>query len=205
MKYVDISLDLETWGKKYGYDARSIGACEFDLETGLIIGDTFYTACDNPKVYISGNPDNEESYGFKYDLKRDPDTVDWWSRQPAEAQAAFNDPVDLKIALELLTDFIVLKARKFKDGQAIDVRIWSHGAAFDPPIVDGLYDAVGLKLPWFYRAPRDTRTAFDFAGIDDHSAWLQKHNRGILHHALYDSLSQAVAICMSYSRIRIVD
>ena len=201
---VHISLDLETWGKRAGFDARSIGACHFDLETGVIY-DTFYVACDNPRVYISGNPDNDDSYGLKYDLKRDDETIAWWSRQPEEAQAAFNDPVDLKVCLQLLTDYIVTKAKSFtKEGQATDVCIWSHGAAFDPPIVDGLFIATNLPIPWFYRAPRDTRTAFDFAEIDDHTEWLKKHNSGTLHHALYDSISQARAISMAKSRIRIV-
>ena len=103
---IHISIDLETWGTRPGCDIRSIGACVFDPVTSRVGFGTnhedngaFYIACDNPMMShegISGPlPDLP-----KYPLHRDPRTVQWWSEQSTEAQTAFDNPVDLREALE---------------------------------------------------------------------------------------------------------
>lgn len=168
-------------------------------------GDTFYLATYNPRGYYgtgsardrffeTGKPNDR----LRYPLKRDPRTVQWWSEQSAEAQAAFANPVDLRIAL---SRFSVWLADVCPDVTAL--RLWSHGPAFDPPILAAAYEAVGLPVPWHYRAPRDTRTAFDMAGIVDHSAWLAQHPGplGIEHHSLDDSICQARAVCGAWQRV----
>jgi len=228
---IHISLDLETWGTTPGSDIRSIGATVFDPVTGYVMtgtdddtanGGSFYAACDNP--VIGEGPDWIETLGFrpniidpcfdeangeyrKYPLTRDPRTVQWWSEQSAEAQAAFADPVDLREALERFTSWLVNILPEAPTGPTLDIRIWSHGAAFDPPILAAAYEACGLTIPWHYRAPRDTRTLFDVAGIDDHTAWLEQHPGpfGVAHHALDDSICQARAVCAAYRRVRHVE
>lgn len=221
-----IMLDLETWGTEPGCDIRSIGACVFDPVAGTVVerlkghntpeGDgTFYIACDNPPTI-----DGEDDRYLTYPLHRDPRTVQWWSEQSDEAQAAFADPVDLREALVRFTDWLddVLLPPARPDGRIewIDalmpweyttLRLWSHGAHFDSPILAAAYRAVGLPVPWHYRAPRDTRTAFDMAGIDDHSAWLKQHPGplGIPHHALDDAICQARAVCGAYQRVQSPD
>lgn len=209
---IHLSLDLETWGTTPGSDIRSIGAVVFDPLTGYVGRDgaveyeTFYIACNNP--YSSGT-----RYGMnisrqpKYMLTRDPRTEQWWSEQSDEAQAAFADPVDLREALRRL---IVWLAEVTGCGltekvwERTDLRIWSHGAAFDPPILAAAYKAVGLPVPWHYRAPRDTRTLFDVAGIDDHTAWLKQHPGplGVPHHALDDAICQARAVCAAWDIVQ---
>lgn len=86
-----------------------------------------------------------------------------------------------------------------------DMRIWSHGPQFDVSILAAAYKAVDLPVPWHYRAPRDTRTCFDLAGISDHSEWLKQHPGplGIPHHALDDAICQARAVCAAYGRLRV--
>lgn len=247
---IHISLDLETWGTAPGCDIRSIGACVFDPVAGLRytvpFDDTFYVACDNPIMgsAVSGwietlgftpHPDDKHldrsdmqagAIYRKYPLTRDPSTVQWWSEQSDEAQAAFTDPVDLREALERFSSWLFNVVRdpavQLKEcrkchrpyeshhqicdwcGAPADplsgVALWSHGAAFDPPILAAAYKAVGLAVPWHYRAPRDTRTLFDLAGIEDHSAWLRQHPGplGIAHHSLDDSVCQARAICAAW-------
>ena len=117
---IHISLDLETWGTEPGCDIRSIGACVFDPETGFVHDGTlgtiqpFYRACEMPMVDTYRSPDgrggwiNHPHYGErfmpKYPLTRNPRTVQWWSEQSDEAQAAFADPVDLRDALRLFDD-----------------------------------------------------------------------------------------------------
>ena len=214
---ISVMLDLETWGKKPGCDLRSIGATVFDPITGTVGkecracnggrgpgnvndgGGEFYVATDNPRTRIDGPPE--------YPLTRDPGTVQWWSEQSDEAQAAFADPVDLRDALMQFGGWLRDQADdcgyQFAIDQRVpdDVALWSHGPAFDVAILAAAYDAVGLPVPWHYRAPRDTRTAFDMAGIDDHSAWLQRYSVGTLHNALDDAISQARAVCGAYARL----
>lgn len=223
---ISIMLDTETWGTEPGCDIRSIGAAVFAPETGLVHDGSlgtirpFYIACDNPNgnwgkgIHKSRFFENHRvTWERKYPLHRDPRTVQWWSEQSDEAQAAFADPVDLRECLRQfgkwlrsvspLQDYYDIGEhdRQFPD----DIRLWSHGPAFDPPILAAAYKAVGLPVPWHYRAPRDTRTCFDMAGIDDHSAWLKQHPgpMGIPHHSLDDSICQARAVCAAYKRLEI--
>lgn len=218
---IHISLDLETWGTRPGSDLRSIGAVVFDPSTGYVpscnpdgrdaVNQTFYRATDNPIVEPTlqgiGQPVRE------YALFRDPDTEQWWNEQSAEAQAAFSDAIDLDRALYQFGHWLIglyipgdplYRWNAWEAGNLPDtVRIWSHGAAFDPPILAAAYDACGLPVPWHYRAPRDTRTAFDMAGITDHSAHLAAHPGplGVSHHALDDAICQARAVCAAVARV----
>lgn len=220
---IHIMLDLETWGKRPGCDIRSIGACVFNPVTGNV-GDwkdgwpgahsQFYIATDNPIAPChSGHYDGNNCR--KYPLHRDPDTVQWWTEQTNEAQAAFADPVDLRRALNLfgiwLAEITVDQRQQYANDHNMpchvsdfpNLCIWSHGPQFDISILAAAYEAVGLPVPWHYRAPRDTRTCFDIAGIEDHSAWLKAHPGplGIAHHALDDAICQARAVCAAWGRI----
>ncbi len=235
MTITHVMIDLETWGTSPGCDIRSIGACVFDPVTGYVAGGsdapaiplgahggisgTFYLATDNPRGYWGNGSSRDRFFDtgkptdrFKYSLKRDASTIRWWADQSAEAQAAFENPVDLYDALrrfdQWLTDVapdqrVVVKTTRGEHAVST-APLWSHGAAADGPWLAAAYEAVGLPIPWHYRAPRDTRTCFDMAGIDDHSAWLAQHPGplGIEHHALDDAICQARAVCAAYERLR---
>jgi hypothetical protein len=212
---IHIMLDLETWGTTPGSDIRSIGACVFDPVMGSIHSAgwmTFYIACYNPLMgtysrehYTQAELDAIDGPHRRYNLTRDPHTVQWWSEQSDEAQAAFVDPVDLREALDRFSNWLcdLIPALYVPSHGLTGIRIWSHGAAFDPPILAAAYEAVGLPVPWHYRAPRDTRTLFDAAGIDDHSAWLNQHPgpMGVPHHALDDAICQARAVCAAWATL----
>jgi len=183
----------------------------------------FYIATDNPIIdspldgFTNGDCWSKEYFDpadrvyRKYALKRYPDTVQWWNDQSEEARAAFANPVDLREALIAFGDWLTMAAKRsltdFYDYQdltyktADDIRLWSHGPAFDPPILAAAYAAVGLPVPWHYRAPRDTRTLFDVAGIDDHSGFMTAYNTGTAHHALDDAIAQAKSVCGAYQRL----
>ena len=220
---IHIMLDLETWGTTPGCDIRSIGACVFDPVRGKVADQntvresdfapfgTFYVACDNSEIDLIAY---RQQHGWdkyiihrdkcggvprKYPLTRDPRTVQWWSEQSDEAQAAFADPVDLREALERFNTWY----QALEQSTPYAPRLWSHGSHFDVPILAAAYEAVDLPVPWHYRAPRDTRTIFDAAGIDDHSAWLKQHPGplGVSHHALDDAICQARAVCAAYDRM----
>lgn len=211
-----ISADVESWGTRAGYDIRSIGAILFDPFTATIeypstyhtspITDhtsVFYTACKNPLIgtysrdhFTQEDLDKVDGFNRRYDLKRDPKTVSWWHapEQREASKEAFANPMDLKDALMAFSFFILELSEDVRHGQAYDICVWSHGRAFDPNLLEAAFHACGLTVPWFYRAPRDTRTIFDDAGIEDHSALLNKHRYGVPHHSLHDSITQARAI-----------
>lgn len=213
-----IMIDTETWGKRAGCDARSIGAVVFDPTTGHVAtrgsAGTFYTALENRVDFPYEWGDRPGQPPRKYKLWRDPETEAWWSEQSEEAQAAFANPVDLRDGLILLSTWLETVTTPSIGGNLImhfnpvpmhkreHVRLWGHGAGFDLPIIEAWYHACDLPVPWHYRAPRDTRTAFDMAGIDDHSAWLNQHAEvgAIAHHALDDALCQARAVCGAYGQ-----
>jgi hypothetical protein len=206
-----ISLDTETWGKRAGCDLRSIGATVFHpYQIDAVIPPRnspamFYQAVENPELN-PGDPIHDEGDSYwdgvseyrKYPLFRDPSTVQWWSEQSAEAQAAFSNPIDLKDGLQLFAQWLAQVAPDPK--QTV---IYCHGQHFDLPIVEAACHAVGMEAPWFYRAPRDTRTIFDAAGIDDHSAYLNSFAQGdeVYHHALDDAIVQARAVAAALRKV----
>lgn len=213
MNTVHIMLDLETWGKEPGCDIRSIGACVFDPPTGYVSGarngsNSFYRACDNPlSGYASPQFDDPRNLNYyegvhrRYNLRRDPQTVQWWSEQSLDAQAAFADPDDLREALREFTQWLNAV------GWHANIRLWSHGPAFDIAILAAVYKATSLPVPWNYRTPRDTRTAFDMAGIADdgdgsYRTFMNAFNTGTHHHALDDAIAQAKAVCAAYKLLR---
>lgn len=223
MTKIHIMLDLETWGKRAGCDIRSIGACVFVPTTGFVHDGSlgtirpFYQAVDNP--ILATGPDWIETLGFrpnpvdprydvvtniyrKYDLWRDHETVEWWNEQSDEAQAAFANPIDLRDGLAKFADWLDILTDNRTMLPAPRLSIYAHGPQFDISILEAAYHATGLLVPWHYRAPRDTRTAFDMAGIDDHSSFMARFPVGTLHHALDDAISQARAVCEAFAIVR---
>lgn len=209
---IHIMLDLETWGKRPGCDIRSIGACVFDpvagwVDTGIQPGTTkpFYVATENPRASsLVGGFYDRLGKRCKYALDRDPETVKWWSEQSAEAQAAFADPVDLRDAcmrfavwLESLHPGPI--APRYPDAINFDLRIWANDPQFDVSILEAVYHAVNLPVPWHYRAPRSLRTITEAAGMtrDDFAEF----NFGTAHNALDDAIAQAGIVCEAYKRL----
>lgn len=218
MIQIHIMLDLETWGTRAGCDIRSIGATVFNPYTGKVSipndGDTFYIATSNPALWPQ--LENEAHCERKYNLLRDPDTVFWWSEQSPEAQAAFADPVDFRLGLREFATWLIDLTRTDRHSivmadydyapdfykPELNLRLWAHGPQFDCSILEAAFHAVQLPVPWHYRAPRDTRTIFDAAGIEDHSAHMAQYNTGTHHHALDDAICQAKAVCAAYDMIK---
>lgn len=219
MTRIDIMLDLETWGKKPGCDIRSIGAVVFDPVAGMVGNVTpveilngsdaftgwFYIATENPTVGLTtptGNHwDDVEKVNRLYPLQRDPETVDWWSKQSPEAQSAFENPVDLWKACYSFRNWIWKISKpteRFENWEpSSNIRIWANGPQFDVSMLQAVFDAVGLPVPWHYRAPRDFRTITDAAGM----SYDEFCNYGDAHNALHDAIAQAMTVCEAYKRL----
>ena len=152
-------MDSETWGKRAGFDIKSIGACLFDpynFDKDFSISNSFYKALDNPllgtyttDIYTQFDLDCIGGPNRKYNLERDIETVKFWNDQSEEAKAAFVNPIDLKEGLILFSDFILSHSDDIKYGQARDICLWSHGSAFDPPIIEYAYHVCRMEVPWF--------------------------------------------------------
>jgi hypothetical protein len=204
---ISVMLDLETWGKRPGCDIRSIGAVVFDPVAGSVSDDTFYIATNNPILTRYGGPEETEDSRFvggefrNCPLHRDPETVQWWSNQSHDAQAAFDNPVDLRIALIRFGDWlesVLPNCSKGVSSTAIDLKLWANDPHFDVSILAEAYHAVGLPVvPWHYRAPRSMRTVVDLSGLtrDEYVT------ATVEHHALYDAIAQAGTVCKCYSRL----
>lgn len=193
--YLKTSFDSETWGVLPGCDIRSIGATVHKTSRHLLPSDfpfDFYMATHNP--IIGTNDDGSPKY--KYKLHREARTVTWWAemekRHPELAQA-FACTVDLKEALQSYSDWLE-NIRILSGKTAEKVLRFYHGSHFDDPKLVMACEATGVDLRSHYRSPRDTRSVFDEAGIYNHGPWLEKHRAGILHHALYDAITQGDAV-----------
>jgi hypothetical protein len=173
-------LDTETWGLTPGSHLRSLGAVVFDPYEGAL-GDKFY--CN-----IAAAP--------AYGLTSDEGTRLWWSKQSFHAREALNrKQLDLSVALVRFSQWFRKAA---EDPETI--RVWAHGPHFDCPIVEAAYRAVKLPVPWHYRAPRDTRTMLEAAGMDPTSDFPAV---GVEHNALDDAVSQALGVMEAFHRLRI--
>lgn len=202
-----IMLDIETWGKTPGSDIRSIGAVVFDPVECWIHGGLdgqFYVATDNPAgrmrngIFETHLATGAEDYR-KYPLTRDPETVKWWSEQSAEAQAAFADPVELPDALWKFGHWLGEVMGEATNMSDSPLRLWANDPHFDVSILDAVYRALGLPVPWHYRAPRSMRTVVDLAGMTREE--FEQFNTGTAHNALDDAMAQAKIVCECYKRI----
>lgn len=200
----DVSIPCETCegGKRVGNIHPFSGDCSDCLNTRMErgYGDTFYVAMDNPIVMPPDGYPNEPYR--KYSLNRDPETVKWWNDQSPEAQAAFTNPVDLRDAclrfgkwIYSLTDTAWYPEHHLHGLER--ARVWANDPHFDVSILEAAYHAVGLPVPWHYRAPRSMKTATDLAGLtrEEYSTYGEPHN------ALHDAIAQAMTVCRCYNRL----
>jgi hypothetical protein len=143
-----LMLDLETMGSQSKAAIISIGAVEFDIETGET-GREFYERINlqssiNKGLIINGG------------------TVMWWLQQSDAARKEICKPGDNLInVLEKLRSFM---------GCLENFQIWGNGVRFDIGILEDSYVACGYEtIPWNFRNERDVRTLVSFSpSIKEH-------------------------------------
>ena len=183
----DISIDLETLGKRYDAPVLAIGAALFDRDTGKI-GSTFYEEIDFRSAVKAGRPDG--------------DTIAWWMQQSHEAQRIFHSTEVEKRHLATALQLFATWARGCGKGTPM---VWGNGATFDISILEYAYDhgAVGLQEPWHFANVRDVRTIVDAA-----ETLTGKHPRDLVarvgthHNAKDDAVYQAHLISTSFELLR---
>lgn len=141
MIYTDVMLDLETMGKKSSSAIVSIGAIEFNIDTGKT-GRSFYSVVDLQSCLDLG-------------LKVNASTIYWWLQQSEAARKRICEKGEH--IQKVLGDFNLWMSEC-----VYKVRIWGNGARFDIGILDDAYEVCNLKTPWYFRSEMDVRTLVAF-------------------------------------------
>lgn len=175
----DWSIDLETLDTTYRSAIVSIGAVQFDRETGEI-GIRHYVPIELNSAMKIGSVSAS--------------TLQWWMTQD-KARKVFTEDGKTPLACAL-ADLATLFRSK---GDA--VRVWGNGASFDITILERAFmrGAHGLAIPWHFTNIRDMRTVVDAAGLN----LSEIPPVGTAHNALDDAEFQATAIAVAWRRIQI--
>jgi len=143
MEYTDVMLDLETMGKKSNSVIVSIGAVEFNMETGET-GREFYEVVDIQSCLDLG-------------LKVEGSTIYFWLEQNQKAREAIcHEPKHLSVVVQLFHNWM--------NDCIQHVNIWGNAARFDIGKLEDANVACGyINNPWYFRSERDVRTLVAFA------------------------------------------
>lgn len=139
-----VMVDIETLGNTSNSVICSIGAVEFDIETGLN-GRNFYVVIDIQSCLNNG-------------LHVDGNTIEWWLKQNETARMAIISGFRFHIreALIEFSDFL-------KRIGGSTVQIWGNSNRFDLGILGDAYTKLNIHIPWNFRLERDVRTLVSFA------------------------------------------
>jgi hypothetical protein len=135
----DVMVDIETLGLKADAVVLSIAAVQFKLydEGPLTFGRCTWVL------------DLNTQFGKCRSVNQG--TLDFWSKQDAEARAhwALGKPMPVELALRGMAALVPENAL-----------VWANGIVFDIGILESLHEDFGEPLPWRYNAPRDCRTIY---------------------------------------------
>jgi hypothetical protein len=134
-----LMLDIETMATESFSSIISIGALEFDIETGET-GKEFHVNVDLQSCMDLG-------------LIVNASTIMWWMQQNEQAR---KDLIDVK-ALHLSQALL-----EFSNFCSRDYEIWGNSARFDCGILQNAYNRVGIPIPWDFRKERCVRTLVSF-------------------------------------------
>jgi hypothetical protein len=159
-------VDLETLGTKSNSIIVSIGAVQFDIETGEIF----------EKFYTEINPKDCEKVGLKYSQA----TIDWWLKtNPDEYLKICNRGEPLLVALSYFRGW-------FGNLNLSPVYVWGNSNRFDLGLLENALNAIGMESFWSFRYELDVRTLVWFhPEIKEAEATV-----GMEHNALDDCIYQ---------------
>lgn len=180
----DISIDLETLSLSNRARILSIGACEFNRETGAI-GKQFYCTLEPPIDSIGKCIETSDA------------TAEWWDKQSSEAKAALQ--LNRLGYASGLNSFMIWM-RNFNT-QAI--KVWANEPSFDCAILGHSLQAHKFATPWQFYNERSYRTIKDIGkeivGIDYANLEIKNATK---HHALEDAIYQAKVISYTYKLLQ---
>lgn len=182
MTYDDISIDIETLGRRYDAPVIAIGAVPFNWKTGKLAPNQFYKEIDIDSAIRAGRVDGS--------------TLQWWMNQGDKARRIFDKDAAHKVSLATALDELTRYMRQFPGA-----RPWGNGATFDITILEYAYanGGVGLQPAWQFYDIRDMRTIVEAADFDK-ASWPFPRD-GVAHNALSDAVYQATVIAACRQKI----
>jgi len=172
-KVTDISIDIETLGKRPGAPIVAIGLAAFSRATGEVYPVMYHT------IDLQSSID--------YSTGVDPSTLEWWLQQAPEAVAqTFNDKSNrwnLIESIAQLNDVFQYLGNP---------KPWGNGATFDIGLLEAVIDLTGMNIPWHHRDVRDVRTVVDLGrDLLGFNPKFEMPFEGTKHNALADAEHQA--------------
>lgn len=138
-----VVVDLETMGNKSYSPIISIGAVEFDIETGKTYREFYMPISLKSSLDIN--------------TKINADTILWWMRQNDDARKVITDVEGYNVK------FVLNEFRKYINNLNPDnLQVWGNSNRFDLGILDNSYELIGEDIPWHYYMERDIRTLVSF-------------------------------------------
>lgn len=180
-KFTDVSIDIESAGTVAGYMVVNIGAIYFDRKLGTF-GD---------RIDLSLDVQDLEAKGYK----KNPDTMEFWKRQPDSVREhCWAGILPVNYALRRLARFL-------EPALFYDSHIWVKGEHMDISLLEFMYDAEGLPVPWMYSAPKDLRT-YELALVDVglSTEFIIPHE-GPAHTGISDAVYQARWVMAAFRRL----
>ena len=173
----DVMLDLETLDTRVTAAVVSMAAVPFNLKTGFISDDVFYSAI---------NLDSALRYGTASG-----DTLRFWvEKAPPEAlAAAWRGTKAFTKVLDEFTQFMTPFSQ---------TAIWSQGPAFDVAILERLYSKMNLPTPWKFWNARDVRTIIHVCNA---AGFPTVNKPPVAHNALEDARQQTRNVIQAYRNI----
>ena len=170
-----LMIDLETLGTAADSVILSVGAVKFDLYSTDIDDRGFYGSISIDSNFDAGRRVSE-------------DTLLWWLKQPAAAQAVFfENKLPLEQVLVDLSDWIGTR----------DWIVWAKGPSFDIAMLEHAYKQFKMETPWEFWNARCVRT---YMGLPD-AKGIKAATEGVAHNALSDAYEQAKTIQMIHQKV----
>ncbi len=187
-KINNFMVDIETTSTEPNAVILTIGACEFDIETGAI-GATFYTKL-------------RRSEGEALGLHTSQATLEWWLRQSDVARKeAFDEDNRTMPYAQGMADFAnwLIKTRTKPDSSAIN--LWANDPDFDCVKLQESLKVCGILPPWQYWEHKSQRTMGLLASKLGTNPKTMCPRVGTHHNALDDSIHQARVVSTIWNLI----
>lgn len=172
-----LMLDLETMGNKSNAALVSIGAVEFNINTGQT-GREFYERVNLQSCFDKG-------------LIANGSTIYWWLKQNETAR------MEIIKGGDNITD-VLLRLRSFML-ELGEFQLWGNGARLDIGIIEDAFTACNIdEMPWNFRNERDVRTLVSFSPLIKEQCPFQ----GIRHEPISDCKHQIAYCSAIWSKLK---
>lgn len=195
-----IMVDIETYGMPPNGALLQIGACVFDPDRVQtieeLVADSFLVSIN--RKYYDGL---KEDSAWKVEER----TVQWWSEQSIDAQAALNLELvsSPREGLQKFATWVLGAGFRFEPKNSPDVgQVWANPPTFDLAILNHGFDVCDMRRPWHFRQEKDARTLMWLSmGYMGMYAKVKKETEGLVgHRGDHDAIKQAIYVQHALSK-----